>query len=814
MKKILFTMMAAWASLTAWAQTPVSGRITDMNEQPVGYATVALLRGTTPIAAAASDLEGAFQLTVRERGEYTLSVTSVGYSSHTAHVTITQEPLDLGTIRLQEGVEVDAVVLTVQKPIVTADAEKLAYSVEDDPEAQSSTLEEIIRKVPQLSIDAEGNVLMNGQSDYKILVNGHPSNAMSRNFSEVIKSMPANSIKRIEVITNPSMKYDAEGTGGVLNIITSKARFDGYNGSLNTSWQFDEAGPWMTNNSATMAVQTGKLTLSSALYYSLCDGLDHLRNGIYSHLENRTEAATYKYMQNDGHYAYDFRSLYANLQASYQIDSLNLLTAEFSVYDGESTSRQLTHLTYSDRANTPLLAYGNSVYTEPAWYGYDFGVNYQHTFGRENHTLTLSDNISLQPTTGQPMRETITPEIGTPGYTELFSNTRSRQIQNTMQVDYNNPLNAHHTIEAGLKYTFDRSEEQAENHYDGGSATQGASSLDKHIVGLYGGYAYTDKRFSTRVGARLEGAWYALDNDNNEEQRRYASTLVNLVPYASLTFTPEQGHMWAFTYTQRLRRPGVEAMSPYVNESLTTREYGNPDLETGVSHSLNLRYSYMSNKWTVAVGATTNFAANLASQYTFVDDEGLINSTYANNGHMAFYMADFSLSWRPSTRFNLSLSGRGGWGSYRLPSQGIRTEGWAYNQSFNILIGLWKGARLTLSEYSALPEPSMTTRWEKPICFMSMRLGQKFLNEKLEFSISAQNPFTETMRFEQRLASPSYLQTTRHEQQMRSIRFSLSWRFGKQGIMVKQTNRKADTHTESMDTDKSSAATGGNAMGY
>ncbi|MBQ3083241.1 MAG: carboxypeptidase regulatory-like domain-containing protein, partial [Alistipes sp.] len=84
MKKMLFTMIAAWASLTAWAQTPVSGRITDMNQQPVGYATVALLRGTTPIAAAASDLEGAFQLTVRERGEYTLSVTSVGYSSHTA----------------------------------------------------------------------------------------------------------------------------------------------------------------------------------------------------------------------------------------------------------------------------------------------------------------------------------------------------------------------------------------------------------------------------------------------------------------------------------------------------------------------------------------------------------------------------------------------------------------------------------------------------------------------------------------------------------------------------------------------------------
>lgn len=357
------------------AQTPVGGRILDATDRPVGYATVALLRDSLPVTAVASGIDGAFLLNVREHGEYTLSITSVGYTPYHTPLVVADEPIALGEIRLHEGVEVDAVVLTVQKPIVTADAEKLAYSVEDDPEAQSSTLEEIIRKVPQLSIDAEGNVLMNGQSDYKILVNGHPSNAISRNFSEVIKSMPANSIKRIEVITNPSMKYDAEGAGGVLNIITSKARFDGYNGSLNTSWQWGEEGVWLSNNSATFALQTGKLTLSTSLYYALSEEIDKLNNGVQAELENHTDEATYKYLHNEMRYGYDFKSLYANVQASYQLDSLNLFTAEFSLFDGHSNTLQRSLIDYTDAAGESLLRYGNTTHARPAWYGYDFGLN-------------------------------------------------------------------------------------------------------------------------------------------------------------------------------------------------------------------------------------------------------------------------------------------------------------------------------------------------------------------------------------------------------------------------------------------------------
>lgn len=810
MKRYLFLLAALFAATAAArAQTVVKGRVTDTDNVPVGYATVAALRGELPVSAVAADAEGRFTLSVKEAGEYTLSISAVGYTAATQPLTAAGKLIDLGDVRLTKGVEVEAVVLTVQRPIVTADAEKLAYSVEDDPEAQSSTLEEIIRKVPQLSIDADGNVLMNGQSDYKILVNGHASNAMSRNFSEVIKSMPANSIKRIEVVTNPSMKYDAEGTGGVLNIITSKARFDGYNGSVNTSWNFAETGMWMTNNSANLAVQTDKLTLSGAFYYSYADGLDKTGGTSRSSIENLADGDTYKYMNSAGEYGFRFRSLYANLQASYQIDSLNLLTAEFSAYDGYSRTRQENVVEYLDALRDPIRRYESHNDARPEWGGYDLGVNYEHTFRREGHTLTLSDNVSLAPPTGQPSEERITDLVGTAGYASLFADNREQSLSNVLQIDYNNPLGKGQALEAGLKHNYDYDKQRSVNIYDQTLETNGDTRLTKHILGLYAGYSYTTQKLSIRFGGRLESARYKLQSDDNGERQRYTSNLTNVVPYASLTLTPATGQMVALSYTQRLRRPSVSAMSPYVSESATTRVYGNPDLETGVSHSINLRYSRFTNKWTLAVGLTGNLSDNLASRYSFIDDEGFINSTYANDGRMQFYLGDLSLSYRPSQRLNLSASLRGGWGKYRLPNQGIETEGWSYAQSLNATIGLWKGCRLTLSEYLSLPEISMTSTYSRPFLFMNIRLGQKFLKEKLECSIAVANPFEKSMKFSSCTRTPSYIQRAYNYNRQRGIRFSLSWRFGKQQIAVKQTNRKNDTTTESIGGGDKSAAAGG-----
>ncbi|MBQ2423266.1 MAG: carboxypeptidase regulatory-like domain-containing protein, partial [Alistipes sp.] len=199
MKKLGLMILLSLLVLTVSAKSVVRGRVVDSNNKAVGYATVAAEQQGKVVTAVAAAVDGLFEVAIDKDGDYTIELSAVGYQSVTRKITAVGSEIDLGAVVLSEGVAVDAVAVTVQKPIVTADAEKLSYSVEDDPEAQSSTLEEIIRKIPQLTIDAEGKVLMNGQSDYKILVNGRAAGAMGRNFNEIIKSMPASSIKKIEV---------------------------------------------------------------------------------------------------------------------------------------------------------------------------------------------------------------------------------------------------------------------------------------------------------------------------------------------------------------------------------------------------------------------------------------------------------------------------------------------------------------------------------------------------------------------------------------------------------------------------------------
>lgn len=802
--------------ISANAQTMVRGTVKDAAKgEAVGYATVAAMRDSLVVAAVASTADGVFDLRIKESGECKVEITAVGYSPFVTSIVADGKVHDLGEVALTEGVEVDAVVLTVQKPIVTADAEKLTYSVEDDPEAQSSTLEEIIRKVPQLTIDAEGKVLMNGQSDYKILVNGHQSSSMSRNFADIIKSMPASSIKRIEVITNPSMKYDAEGVGGVLNIITTKARFDGYSGSVNVAARNMFNRNWDTNNSANFTLQTGKFALSAGLYYSQA-WADRDDMGRYdAHVENLTPDGGYKFLKGKGGYGYNYHSVYGNIQASYQIDSLNLVTAEVSAWEGRNRNRQHTDFGYFDSMDSWLYGYDSPETNLYAWLGVDAALNYEHTFRREGHTLTISDNVSVSPPVVESGIKTILP---TEGVTEVARQNigwseRESSVDNVVQVDYRNPITKRHTIEAGAKhfYNYNRLRKMNTFEYADGAApyeTNGITRLTRNILGVYFGYAYSVEKFSARAGGRLEGAWYGLNSEEDGKPEKYKSSLINFVPYVSLTYLPKQGHTLAFSYTERLSRPGVYAMSPFVTEDLNSRDYGNPNLKTGVTHNMSLKYSFSDNKWSATVGALMMLSNNLVSNYTFLDGDGMFNSTYGNHGRMRMYGGESSMSFRPSGKFNLSLSVKAGWGRYTLPSQGIETAGWGVSQNFNMTIALWKGAKLSLSEYLVLPEPRMGQRGDRLIVGTSARLGQKLLKEKMEISVVVNNPHEKYSRYVQLQETPTYIQRNTFDNWSRSIRLSVSYRFGKQGLYVKSTNKKVDDAS-----DEVSGGSKGNAGG-
>jgi len=802
-------LLAVTVALTAAAalhaqQLHLVGRTVDASDRKaVGYATAVLLRDTVIVAAVAADAEGRFDLGTSEpAGDYELRITAVGYEAAVRGVRLAEPKTDAGEIELRQGVDIADVVVTVQKPLVVADAEKMTYSVEDDPQAATSTLAEIIRKIPQLSLDADGNVLLNGQSDYKVLVNGRTSSMYSRNLKEIIQSMPASQIRRIEVITNPSTKYDAEGAGGIINIVTVRRSDEhGYNGSVGISGQI--GGQIIYNPYGMFTAQMGKVTLSvNAGGYSY----DMFRSRIGTNRSEQenfdSQEQRYQTKEEEGDYSGSGR--FAGLNLSYQPDTLNLVTFEAWYWGGRNRNLLPVRFQAADADGIPTASY---LADRRNNYDYDGGsaaVNYEHTFGREGHTLTLSDNIDLSPDRYLNAYAVTEAENYTGGSSLVKEDTRS--IENTFQIDYCNPLTERHSIEAGAKYIhrnnliWQKGVEgvAADELYTAGYTSRSRMHYRQNILSLYAGYSLSLKKISARVGARLEQTWNDAGVDDTARGKySYGNDFRNLIPYASFTWLPAEGHSLSLSYTNRIRRPSIEQLSPYEDRTgYYSVSSGNPDLRSSVFNTVSFKYAYTANKWSFILSASGFFSDDYIGNGSWTDADGITWSRPSNDVAARTANINPTVSYRPSEKFSLSWSYTGGWYRYRLASPRIVSEGYTHSTNLNANLKLWKMANLSLGGDYSSGYGRLGTRMESNYYYYA-KLSQKFLKESLEVGITTYNPFLGYSDYTFRSETGNSRSVTRRSFYRSSFGFSIAYRFGKQNIRVKSTNRSIENDDRS-----------------
>ncbi len=791
---VLIFALSTLCAVSAQNRFAVRGRAVDAaSREPVGYATAVLRRDSTVVSALAADAGGAFELTCPGKGRYRLEVTMVGYNPAVSEVEVAGPATELGDVELKQGVEIADVVVSVQKPLVVNDAEKLTYSVEDDPQASTSTLDEIIRKVPQLSLDAEGNVLLNGQSNYKILMNGRPSASLNNNFKEAIKGIPASSIRKIEVITHPSTKYEAEGVGGIINLITDRSKqFTGYNGNVSAG----AAGMGMPAHfgNASTTVQTGKLAASVMGYYSRYRTNSRTTSVQESWREN--VGAENRYQLGSSEIGFDGQHYGVNLDLSYTIDTLNFITLNGSFWGGNNDSRSASLTDIYDPQMQPAGGFGDIGDTGWSYSGGTVGLNYEHTFRRTGHTLTVSDEVDIDPE-HDDTRTTVTDLQGLP---LSLSDRRSRthSYGNTVQIDYANPLNEHHNIEAGLKHIYRYSDARADlaTLLPDGTAADDPQRDDmiyrQHILGIYAGYGFTFSKWSGRLGTRMESTWNDADvEEPGHEPYAIRKNLFNVVPYLSLSFRPTEGHSLSMSYTERLQRPGISMLSPAVDDTQPTRlSYGNPDLEAAVFHSLNLQYGYFSPKWSAMFGLTGLISNNSMTEYTFTDPAtGIAHSTYSNDVHTRSCGFNGSFSVRPSQMLNLSISYNGQYAVYDFAPMDIHTDRFSFSGGVNLDCALWKEARLMLGGYYNTGDVSLGS-YNKGYYYYYAGLKQSLFKKRLDLSVSVSNPFEKETTFRQEYVTPTYVARSLYRNRSsRRMMVNLSWRFGKQNVTVKRASR-------------------------
>lgn len=776
--------------------------IDSLTSTPLPYATVLVYRqpaAKEPVRSVLTDSDGRFATDLPARGNYRLTVSMLGKVTLVRDFTADGRT-DLGTLCLAEDVELlDEVAVTAKKPLVRVEAGKIAYSVEDDPQAASSTASEMLRKVPMLSVDGDGNVSLAGSKNFKVYVNGRPNTMMSNNAKEVLKSMPASTIKKVEVITHPGAKYDAEGVGGIINIVTTGAALEGYNVSL--------AGAY-TNNNGYQAhgygtVKVGRLSLAANYGYARYNSWPV---SLRSELDYLSPSPVAKATVVSDNTNVEAKAQFATLEASFEIDSLNLLSLTGNYYDVRQDVFMDAWSDARDVAGGKLYGYGLGTATKSHYGTANLSLDYQHLSPRrEGETFVFSYRMDNTPIDADNMTRVFATENYTPY--EQWQTSDGRSLENTFQADYTLPLDTMHTLNVGAKYIYRindshntdyRRRTSGDEWAETGLMGSGDNLHRQHVLGIYGEYGLKYKAFGLRLGLRYEYTRQSVAFDDFRD-KDFGASFSDVVPSLLLSYTVGGKHSLSLGYDMRISRPGISYLNPFRNSGQTPLyvEYGNPDLDTERYNVVTLNYSYFAQDITVGAELRYTQTGNGITHYSFVDGGGVVNSTYANIGISHIPHLTFFGNWNigGSTRINCNA----GFGYERMrtndraAADGITrwsNKGWAFHAMAGVEQNLpW---RLTLTVNAGANREGISLySMARPVYYWyGLSLQRKFLkDDRLTLQVSASTfaPKYDEYRYSSR--ATDCISTNIQRMRMMQYAVSLSYTFGELKAKVKKTSK-------------------------
>lgn len=819
-------LIAALLSCSIFATAQVAGGYTihgvvqdSLSQHKEPYATVRLFRKgeVKPLVVATTDASGKFTLHYTKPGTYILQTAIIGKLPTKKELVLDADKVvELGTILTQDaGQSLATAEVVVARPLVKSQIDRLVYSMSDDPDAQTNTMLEMLRKVPLVTVDGQDKITVNGKANFKVYVNGKPNKMMSDNPSVVLKSFPASVVKKVEVITDPGAKYDAEGTSGILNIVTAtEATTTGYTVTPTLSWSNRGWG----GNIFGM-VQIGKLTLSA---HGGVNGENSLRNTTESERELILDPVNHLLKtkgESYNHGTYGF----GGLDASYDISKHDLLSVSSSIYAGRQKGHGLSSTFLTGNAGT-VYSYDNVNHRDSRYHGINTSVDYQHQFGKENQNLTVSYRFSSDLRNNKTLNVYDNLQSVPFALKDRRIDPDNKSQEHTAQIDFTSPLGENHTLSVGAKYIYrlNRSDNEEYSRL-AGTATDflpdvAQSLLYRHRTDISAGYTeyiYRLKRFSLRSGLRFESSHIRVTYPNGS-RAAFSTRLNDWVPSLNLGYNLTDTQLLRLGYNLRIGRPDIYYLSPYVNHLSPEKiSYGNPNLESETAHNFQLNYSLFSQKFSVNFSATYSTSYNGLTFYSFMKD-GVEHSTSGNFLHSKQWSFDTYLNVNPwkSTAFTLN-------GNLKYSDlKSYRTNDHNYGFSGNIFAMFrqdlpWKlkfalGAGATWGDISLQGQGS-------EFKYYFLNLSRSFLEEdRLTVTLNGFNIFnprqtlkntTQTTMFR---SSESYV-----IHGLSRVSLGISWRFGKLRAVVKKTARSIEnsdvkTGSSSQESGSNMGKSGGN----
>lgn len=746
--KNFFLTLIFLVGFTLWspAQTFVKGLIVDENTgNPLEFATITIYQSAdnSLIGGGSSDFDGSFEIEVKPT-LLTIEISFLSYGSNKIeNVNAKNEPIiDLGTIKLAPDVQImEEIEVVGQKSRIQMGLDKRVFNVDADLARTGGTVTELLDNIPSVSVDVEGNVSLRGSQGVTILIDGKPSGLIGLGDAQGLQLLQSNMIESIEIITNPSARYDASGSAGIINIILKKDKQKGINAAIDLN-----AGIPANNGAAlNLNYRTNTLNLFANGGFSRRKRLGNgfsTQNFIFPDLVYTTERSN---QRNRG-------GLNANFQfgSDWYINPKNTLTGSFLYRKGDDDN--YSEVNYRDFYSDGVLfsesqRIDNEKEDESTT---EFNINYKRTFDKKDQVLTFDlqyqNNSEIE---NSAIEEVLSLEDGVPYNGDPLLQRSLNDESETrilLQLDYINPVGEDGKFEAGFRSTIRDlfNDYLVEEFQDNWFSLEGLSNkfeYNEDIHAMYSSFGNKYGKFSLQTGLRLEYSKIKtrLIASNEINDRKY----LNLFPSVFLTFEAKPQSSFQISYSRRIRRPRFWDLNPFFSFSDDRNiRSGNPNLNPEFTNSFELSHIQYGNILTLTSALYIRSTNGVIERITSVENDGISYSRPENMTSRQDMGAEFTASGEFGKWLNLS-------GNINLFRQIINggdfgedfdTDNFSWTGRLNTRMKIWNKLnwQIMFNYRGAIDRPQGRS---KAIAYFDTGLGMDVLKNKATINLNVRDVF-------------------------------------------------------------------------
>jgi len=671
------------------SEVTISGNVIDEEtKEPLEYATIVVFSKlkNAIITGGITDSKGDFSIPV-EIGAFDIRIEYIGFKTQIIENKRITNDENIGNFSLILDVEaLDAVEIIAERTTVEFRLDKKIYNVGKDLTVRGGTVSDVLDNVPSVSVDVEGNVALRGNDDVRILINGKPSGLVGLNSTDTLRQLPAESIERVEVITSPSARYDAEGSAGILNIILRRSKLQGLNGAmtLNTSY------PTQAGVSGNINYRTGNLNFFNTTGYSYRETPGNSYNN--TEFFNGDNPSTF--LKEERKFERERKGLNTNLGVEWYVNKTSSFTASM-VYRNSDNASNTTNILDEIGSNNSIT---RNIRLDPEIEDdktIQYSLNYDNQFnGDSQHKLTFDFQY-------EKSEESETSLINQNRIDVENVETREKQDRILLQADYVKPVGKEGQFEMGYRGQFQNlnSDFLVENTNDNGDTFFINTDLSNDLAfSQYVNAFYTQygnklgDKFSYLFGIRLEGTRVTIDQETSGdfEKKNYTQ----LFPTANLAYEISEDASITLGYNRRIRRPRSYFINPFPSRSSATSIFqGNPNLDPSTSDAFDIGYLNRFGKVTLSTSVYFQHATNT---FNFITRETDLYYIFETNQTISQNDPDFDqinddFDLVPIIKrgpVNLATNDRFGFEftlSYRP------TKKWSLNGNFNVFQSITRG---------------------------------------------------------------------------------------------------------------------------